>query len=83
MRLIIWIYEKLDYIGHELCGLLIVPAFIVHPMLVLGWEISFLSYQIAEDWRIYDSSYHDIRAFNRGQAVGILILFSLKLLKLL
>ena len=68
---------------HIPCG--IVGAFFIWINLTLGivFNLTFLIYEVVQDWRTNDKSFHDIKGYCWGLGIGAIIWFVLGILGVL
>jgi len=72
--------ESLCQICHAIFGFLTVQAVLVHPVLVGIFFLTFVLYEMDEEWNIGDHAFEEMREYGVGLGVGLCALIVLSML---
>jgi len=70
----------LTFLSHFFSGVITTLAIFVNPVLAIILFLTFIIYELNEDWRLSDKAFIDIRQFGYGAFLTSVILIVLHLL---
>jgi len=75
------LYLALTDLAHVVFGFLTVLASVyVHPVISVIMFVTFIVYQLDEEWHLEDESYEDIREYGIGLGIGVVVAIAIKIL---
>ena len=67
----------LTFLSHFFAGVITILSTLVNPTISVILFLTFIVYEVTEDWRLNDKSFRDIREFGYGAFLTAVILWML------